>query len=196
MLLFTCNRSSNKPDALANKILADIIQQNTKIDFPNVLDNILLTSNDINMYINGSNLFYPAMSFTDCTRLCLISIVYKNFALAASLISYLLSQDNNTENLNIEISNSSVSIPKFIRLSSAPILNFIQILFLLAQRKGIPKALYLQIKEWYSKEFQDKQLLVSPLLKLEGVIWPVKQPTRDAAIGNIFSSILRHTISQ
>ena len=71
--------------------------------------------------------------------------------------------------------------------------NLVQLLFVMAQRKGVPKSMFVDMKQHYAKILQDNPEFESLLTVFESVFWQSAIPKRQQQVNpmaNMLQSLL------
>ena len=128
-----------------------------------------------------------AASDTDIPSAIIRLLSVKNFAAASALLPRLPpGQDVNVE-------DAAGSLPQSLKCSDE-LSNLVQLLFVMAQRKGVPKSMFSETKQHYAKVIHDNPGISSLLTAFESVYWPAAIPRRQQP-DNPMASMLQNLLS-
>lgn len=136
---------------------------------------------------SSENLVNKATFSTDIPFLIIQLLNGKNFAASTPLLSHL------SPGQEVGVEDAAGSLPQALR-NSDELSNLVQLLFVMAQRKGAPKSMFLEIKQHYAKILQDSPELTTLLTVFELVFWPSAVPKRQAQV-NPMASMLQNLLS-
>lgn len=127
---------------------------------------------------------------TSCTAIPFLIIQLlngRNFAASTPLLSRL------PPGQEVGVGDAAGSLPQSLR-SSDELSNLVQLLFVMAQRKGVPRGMFLDTKQHYERLLQDNPELTNMLTVFESVFWPSAVPRKQAPV-NPMASMLQNLLS-
>lgn len=136
---------------------------------------------------SSESLVKKVTSCTDIPFLIIQLLNGKNFAASTPLLSRL------SPGQDVGVEDAAGSLPQSLR-NSDELSNLVQLLFVMAQRKGVPRSMFLDTKQHYATILQDNPELTNLLTVFESVFWPSAVPKKQTPV-NPMASMLQNLLS-